>query len=105
MKVVLRGRGGGKTTELIRISARTNSYIVAMSRDEAGRIFAQAQAMGLNIPYPITFDNFLDHQYSSWGIRDFLIDNADVLLQRLSRGVNIVAVSVTDGVNSGTGGE
>ena len=31
--------------------------------------------------------------------------NADVLLQRLSRGVNIVAVSVTDDVDSGTGGE
>ena len=94
MKVILGHRQTGKTVKLIRMSAKTNTYIVASSQQEASRIFRKAKELGLNIPLPITFNEFISHGYYGKGINGFLIDNADYLLRSLST-VPILAVSMT----------
>ena len=94
MKTIAGGRQTGKTMELIKLSAEGWYYIVCHSRQEAHRVYGKAIEMGLDIPLPITYDEFLGRQYHSRGVRGFLIDNADMLLSRLSS-VPIIAFTAT----------
>ena len=94
MKVIVSGRGTGKTTALIRLSAEGGCYIVCHSWEEANRVYGRAVEMGLRIPVPITHDEFLSSRYYGRGIRGFLIDNVDMLLSRLSS-VPIIAFTAT----------
>jgi hypothetical protein len=94
METLIISRGKGKTTELIKKSAETGNYIVCHSLDEANRIQSKAQDMGLKIPLPITYDEFLKKRYYGKGIGGFLIDNADMFLQSLSNvPINSITVS------------
>lgn len=79
---------------LIRMSAKTGCYIVCSSRREVERIAGMAQVMGLHIPFPMTFREFLDRRYCGSGVRGFLVDNADQLLAYLSD-VPIKAITMT----------
>jgi hypothetical protein len=51
---------------------------------EASRIQIEAEKMGLQIPFPISYFEFLRKDYCRKGIKGFLIDDADVFLQSLS---------------------
>lgn len=95
MQIILRPRQMGKTTELIRMSAETFAYIIVRSKNDATRIFHQAKEVGLDIPFPLTFQEFISGEYFGKNIKGFLIDNADDLLQSLSKGVPVQAISVT----------
>jgi hypothetical protein len=95
MKIIIKPTGQGKTTELIKISAEKHFHIVCHSKKECERISNSAQSMKLDIPYPITFNEFLEANYYGKGIRKgFLIDNADMLLRSISRGVPIQAITL-----------
>ena len=54
MKIIRTERGKGKTTELIKQSARDWSYILCMNKVNAHHVFDMAREMGLDIPFPIT---------------------------------------------------
>ncbi len=97
MKIIIKGKGEGKTTDLIRMSHELFYYIICHSRDEASRIFIKAQSMGLDIPHPLTFDEFIIGEFYAKGIRGFLIDNVELLLAHLARGVEIGAITITTG--------
>lgn len=92
-KIIYQGRNTGKTTELIKLSATHQFYIVCHSIQEANGILEQARGMGLNIPAPITYDDFINKNYYGKGIRGFLIDNAEYLLQQMTR-VPIMAITI-----------
>jgi len=94
MEIIYKPRQLGKTTEIIKLSAKNGGYIVCMSHSEAERVFQQARTMKLNIPFPITFHEFITGEYYGKGIKSFLIDNAEILLQQISR-VPIEAISFT----------
>ena len=96
MQIILRKRQMGKTTELIRMSAETFAYIVVPTKNDASRVFQMAKKMGLDIPFPLSFDEFIRGQYHGKNIKGFLIDNADMLLQYMSKGVAIKAISLND---------
>lgn len=96
MRIISRPRGGGKTTELIRISAENFSYIVVDSRRRAAAVFHQAKDMGLDIPFPITYDELINGDFYGKGIAAFLIDDIDQLVQRLARGVPVRAITITE---------
>ena len=96
MQIILRKRQMGKTTELIRISAETFAYIVVPTRKDAGTVSEMAKDMGLDIPFPLTYDEFIRGQYYGKNIKGFLIDNADMLLQYMAKGVAIKAISLND---------
>lgn len=84
MKVIAQPRQSGKTTELIRESAERFAYIVCIDRREADRVAAEARAMKLDIPFPITWEDFLGKKYFAPGIRGFLFDNLDIMIERMA---------------------
>ena len=95
VKVICRPRGAGKTTELIKLSAKNHLYIVCKDMKETGRIAGVARNMDLQIPFPITFQEFIDGRFCPKGIKGFYIDNVEDLLSALARGVPVEAFSVT----------
>ena len=71
--------------EVIKMSAEKDYYIVCQNRKECSRIFHIAQELGLNMPFPVSFDEFLEKRYCGRHIKGFIIDNADMLLQYLAQ--------------------
>ena len=84
MEKIIMQRGYGKTTQLIKNSAKTGDYIVCHGLDEANRIQYEAIQMGLDIPLPITYHEFIEKRYSGVNISGFLIDNIEMFIQSLS---------------------
>jgi len=74
----------GKTTELIKMSHENGGYIVCSTQQEVQRIFQLSIELECTIPFPISFDEFIHHEYHSRGIKEFYIDNVDMLIQYLS---------------------
>jgi len=94
MEKIIHPRCVGKTTQLIKKSAQSGDYIVCASWQHSFRIEQQALRMGLKIPQPITFSEFLQKAYYAPGISGFLIDDVDICLQSLTK-VPINAISLT----------
>lgn len=94
MKLIIKGTREGKTTEAIKLAASSNAYLVVMNRNEAGRVFHEARDAGIDIHFPVTFDEFMEGRFSPRGCKAFVIDNADMLLERMGRGVPIVAATM-----------
>lgn len=96
MDVMVQGRGAGKTTELIRLCANTpGSCLVCAELSHCVEAVEMAETMGLKIPTLMTFDEFIDGRFRGKHITAFYIDNVDMLLLRLARGVNIPVVACT----------
>lgn len=84
MKILCGERQSGKTTALIKQSAETGFYIVCIHRQEALRVARMADELKLFIPFPLTFDEFLNHRYNGRGVKGLLIDESLQLLQSLT---------------------
>lgn len=96
MKKIYREPRTGKTTELIEMCSNFGGYIVCIDKIRAEQTAKMAHDMGFNIPYPITFDEFLSGKYHADGVDQFYIDNADQLLKKLAKGVWIEAIVMDD---------
>lgn len=99
MDIIIGKRGYGKTTELIRRSADENIYILTTTRQRASHIYEMAREMGLNIPYPVTMDEYLrGDKFRGSSIRrdGLLIDDADDVLQFIFAGIPIKEVTISD---------
>ena len=94
MKIIMRGRRNGKTTELIKMSAENGGYIVCRSHNAASMIKKQSKEMGLKIPYPITYAELLRKSYYAKGVKKLYIDDVDELLRTLTRGVEVEAITI-----------
>lgn len=95
MRVILGDRQTGKTTDLIKLAAERGGYIVCHTENEAHRVFREAYDQGYEITHPITFADLLNGHFYAKGIRELYIDNADMLLSTICRGVHLEAVSLT----------
>lgn len=89
MDIIVGAPRSGKTDQLIKMAANDYSYIICHNRDEAQRIANKAREVGLAIPSPITYDEFISVRYNAAGVRGFLIDNAECLLQRMAGRVEL----------------
>ena len=89
-------RRSGKTTELIKRSAETGTYILVANKHMASLVSTQAQMNGYAIPYPITINEVLSGNTSS-AVRSkgVLIDELDMVLSGLCDGVPIRDVTIT----------
>lgn len=83
MKLITGKRGGGKTTELVKMSAETGAYIVTRTADSAGQIMAIADHLGVHIPFPLTWAEFYNNTYEGKRIM-LLFDDMDAFLQSIS---------------------
>ena len=95
MEIIYRSRGQGKTTDLIKMSAKNGYCLVCSTMNQVQWVWNHARAHDLDIPFPITFGEFINHQYHGKGVKGFLIDDADQLLQYMSS-VPVFAVAMTD---------
>ena len=98
MKIIITSRQGGKTTKLIEEAKKLKGYnlIICHSRKEALRLWDEIKIKGYSLPLPITFEEFLDGRYYGKNINAFLIDNVDLLVQYISKGVKIHAITLTE---------
>ena len=94
MEIIVRGRRQGKTLKLVKMCHERGGYIVCLSRSEVNYVKNMAQIHGYNIPMTITFAEFLNRDYYGKGCQKFYIDNADILLQRMTE-VEIAAITMT----------
>ena len=83
-EIIVRGRQGGKTTELIRRAAETYGYIVCTDRRRARQIAEHAREMGLDIPFPLTADEWQKRAYHPPGVRGLLFDDLDRIIQGMT---------------------
>ena len=104
MKKIIGGRGTGKSTELIRRSADTGQYIVVPTKRRANHLFKQAKDMGINIPYPVTWDEIkggidgkesLNRAYGTLSL-GILIDDVEDLLRYIFIGIHIEGITLTN---------
>lgn len=96
MKTIIAERNGGKTTELIKMSSDSSDYIVCHNQKEASIIHLRAIDSGYKIPFPLTYDEFIENRYLSKGVKGFLIDNVDMLLDYMTKcRVPIRAITVS----------
>ena len=96
MKVIARPRQGGKTTDLVKLAAQEFLYVVCPDRHQVRHVQRMAAEMGLDIPFPMTWGEFLRCDYHSKGVQGFVIDNLDLCIQSMSPVVPVRAVSLTD---------
>jgi hypothetical protein len=97
MKIITGDKGTGKTVALIQESAKTKAYIVVSDRHHAAWVERKAHEMGLKIPFPLTYDEFLDGRanYGRGMKYAVLIDDVNLLLLYLARSIPIDGFSVT----------
>lgn len=99
MKKIIKKPHSGKTTELIKKSAETGMYIVTANRQMADHTSKMEREMGLKIPYPIAFQDFLNARTNimrSSHIDKVLIDNADMCLQNLFGRIEIDTITMDE---------
>lgn len=97
MKKIIKKRGEGKTTELIKISHDTNTYILVGDRNRQSEVARMAHEMGLHIPYPVTIEDYLKTHFRGSFIKNILIDDADYVLSHIFYTVTIDAITMTEG--------
>lgn len=99
MNIVIGERCSGKTTRLIERSAKDQLYILTSTKPRARAIFDNAIRMGLDIPYPITVEEYLrGDKFRGSSIRrdGILIDDLDDVLRVIFTGIPIHEVTMTD---------
>lgn len=78
MKLINRGRGTGKTTQLLYTSATTNYPIITVAERQGEYLERLAEKLGLKIPKPITFRRF-NPRFLPPGSK-ILVDNLEFML-------------------------
>ncbi|MDV4078154.1 hypothetical protein CMT44_04210 [Elizabethkingia anophelis] len=101
MQIILSDRNTDKTYQLIKLSAQTGNYIVCSTTQQALNLHKYAYYLDYNIPLPISYDEFKKREYYSKGIKGFLIDDAELLLQSLSS-VPINVITLTNAPPNGS---
>lgn len=91
MNIYVGARQSGKTTELIKLSARTGATIAVATYQMAEDIKFKAKLMELEIPEPVTYaEIFRTYRYNK--TKRYLVDEAQMLLRQL----NVDVATVTD---------
>lgn len=94
--LVVGKRQSGRSTKLIREAAKYNyALIVCSNKREAGNTYRMAREMGYNIPYPITFNDFVKKNYYGRNVQVLLFDNLDKSIKEYTD-VPIVKIVVED---------
>lgn len=95
MLKIIKGRRTGKTTELIKISEKTQAYILVANKKRQQLIANMALSIGVTIPYPVTIEDYLRNHFRGTFIKNILIDDADDVLKTIFGTVNIDAITMS----------
>jgi hypothetical protein len=91
MNIIHKPRQSGKTTDLIKISHETGCYIVCADYVRVLGIINRAKELRLSVPFPLTFQEFIEGHYSAMHV---VIDDLDDFLIYISR-ARVLAVTLT----------
>jgi len=96
MYKIIVGRGQGKTSMLIEMSAQTGARIVTRDKDFARHTMRMALDMQIEIPDPITYREFVSGTFRGYDIHALLIDDVDALVQWIaSNGGDVPVVGLS----------
>lgn len=95
MEKIILARCQGKTTKLIQMSHDTWTYILVADKRRQSSLFRQARNMGIDIPFPVTLDDYMKNQFRGSHIKRILIDDADDVLKALFYNLEIKAITMT----------
>ena len=103
-QITIGERQSEKTAKLIKRSAAEGSYILTCTKRQATEIVKQAREMGVDIPHPVTVEEFFKHKFRPTDItrRGILIDEVDLVLQYIFADIPIREVTLTDCGNIGS---
>lgn len=90
----------GKTLSLIKIAAREWLYIVSIDKARASYAFKLARENGYEIPFPITYGDFMSGNYCGKNINGFLFDDVQEFFQRMSQQRGTISVGFSFDVSS-----
>lgn len=93
MKVIYKGRGQGKTYDMIKLASENNGYILCSTVQLARYIYDLSKDMGLDIHFPITYSDL--PLTKGQQIDNILIDNAEDIIE-IAVGKKVSAISITD---------
>ena len=97
--IIVADRCTGKTRHLItQCSQDEYSLIVCPTRAMCRYVFEEAESMGLKIPMPITFDEFVKGKFNPYKVKKFYFDELQISLASMANGVPIDTVII--GCNS-----
>lgn len=86
MNIICKSRGEGKTTDLIRLSARTQIPIVSLSPEYVSSL---ASSLGLDIPAPLYITDFMKQRP-----HDIYVDEIPYVFER-AFGVKVNACTMS----------
>lgn len=96
MEIIVSGRHCGKTTELIKRSAETGTYILVGNRNRQKQLADQARGMGINdMPYPVTLEDFRRNKFKGSYIKKIMIDDVDDIIRDMFSPLEIDAITLT----------
>ncbi|MGH2063934.1 hypothetical protein ACRCJW_05435 [Aerococcus urinaeequi] len=93
MKVIYKGRGQGKTYDMIKLASENKGYILCSTFQQAQYIYDLSKDMGLSIHFPITYSEM--SLTKGQRIDSILIDNAEDFIET-AVGKKVSAISITD---------
>jgi len=92
MEAIVQDRYTGKTTELIKRSAKSQNYIVCRNPHH---VADEARKLDLKIPFPLSYDEWIERKYFGRNITGFLIDDIDAMLNYMSYGTPVNAFTIS----------
>ena len=96
MEKIILPRGEGKTTKLIQMSHDTWTYILVVDGKRQREVANLARKMEIDIPYPVTLEDYMRSRFHGSFIRRILIDDADDVLKALFSNLEISAITMTE---------
>ena len=83
MEIYISGRQFGKTTMLIKESARTGATIAVATYEMARHVVFRARQLGLDIPQPVTYAQIF-HSFREGEKTRYLVDELQMMLGQLN---------------------
>ena len=93
MKVIRKGRGQGKTYDMIKFASENKGYILCSTAQQAQHIYNISKDMGVDIHFPITYSDL--PLTKGQRVDNILIDNAETFIETMA-GNKVSAISITD---------
>ena len=93
MKIIRKGRGQGKTYDMIKLASENKGYILCSTAQQAQHIYNLSKDMELDIHFPITYSDL--PLTKGQRVDNILIDNAETFIET-TVGREVSAISITD---------
>lgn len=85
-----------KTTISIKEANKRGAYLVVKDTREASRVHRIAIDMGVNILFPITFNDILNDKMKGSFVRNIVIDNADMFIKKACDGLYVDLITLDE---------